>query len=142
MEVGDEHVAALRAMLRNELEAYKRLYSVAIEKSFGMLLAAAFVQAVERRFGERRSVNDIIRYVAAARARQGNAADQIDPLAAERLIRAALGETSAVAGMDEDLHAGTQVAVLDELVTDEHFDDAGLEEFLARSRARAERIPG
>jgi hypothetical protein len=142
MAVSDQHVAILRAMVTANGDEALRLVE-ASERSgdtlgLSALLGAAFTQAVERRFGERRQVSDVIRYVATVR---GRAPDQdFDPLDAENMIRAGLGDSAAVEGMTDEAKADVQGALLVELMADEQLDDAGLDEFVERARHKGEQI--
>lgn len=140
--VADEHVAAVRAMLVRDFDEHDRLME-RIEASgsglgFSAMVAAAFVQAVRRRFGTERLVPDIIRYVVEVRTRYEDPAS-IDPRAAERLIRAALGDASAIEGMDEEAKT-IQLLLLCELIADERLGDAQLDETLNAVRANADEI--
>lgn len=141
MNVADDDIAALRAVLVGDLEEFERLVPT-VGAGYDALFAGAFVEAVVRRFGRTRSKADIVRYVAAVRAGRVGEPPDLDPLAAERLIRAALGEVSAVEGMDRELLGITQVALLDHLVRDEHMDPSTLDAFLAAARVRAEQLTG
>jgi hypothetical protein len=141
VRVTDEQVAALRALFAHELPTYERLALTVTGKGYDALFACAFVEAVQRRFTGR-TLGDVVQYVADVRVRMIDARYSIDPLAAEHLIRAAQGETELIAKMDDDIKGRTEAALLDELVVDEQFDDAGLDEFLARARMRAERMGG
>jgi hypothetical protein len=97
---------------------------------FGVLFSTAFVVAVRRRFGPNRPAAEITRFVSSLPARPG---EDIDPRAAEYLIRAALGEAPAD-GLDDNTKA-IQVNLLDYLIADEKLDESALEEFLAQVRA-------
>jgi hypothetical protein len=52
------------------------------------LVSAAFCEAVERRFSAKDPAERVIGFVADAQARFDRDGNQIDPLAAERMIRA------------------------------------------------------
>jgi hypothetical protein len=139
--VSDEHVAALRAHLAGDYDECDRLcalFGSVDAQGFNGLLAAAFIASVHRRFGGQRSTADIVRFVAAVRTRfVDEAADEIDPSSAERLIKVALG----AALYDEDLDDTArelQIPLLSELIADERLDANGLEEFLGEARKLAE----
>src|SRR5690554_3982902 len=95
----DEAASALRAVLVGDLEEFERLVPT-VGAGYDALFAGAFVEAVVRRFGRTRSKADIVRYVAAVRAGRSGEPPDLDPMAAERLLRAALGEVSAIESMD------------------------------------------
>lgn len=140
MAVTDEEVAALRAYLALEPEKAERLTRQLIETDrlvgYGELVYAAFATAVRRRFPPTWMIPDVIRFVATARARLLDDEIEVDPRAAEILVRRALGDGIAV-DLDEVVRARAQVLRLGELITDEDLDDAGLDEFLATARVLA-----
>lgn len=141
MAVTDVHVAALRAYLTDDFEEHERLVAPLVranDTDYPALLGGAFYEAARRRFPSTWRPSDVIRYVATMRARYDEDATRIDPDAAERLIRHVLGDESARVHELDDMAKATQVLLLRELIADEALDDAGLDEFLARSRARAE----
>src|SRR5262249_52359867 len=96
------------------------------------LVHAAFITAVRRKFSPTWNVADIIRFVAAARAERGEGADDIDPRAAEHLIRRALGDRVAD-GLDQGTKGGGQILLLVTLVEAEQLGD-----FLVEARVLAD----
>ncbi|PRY02137.1 hypothetical protein CLV72_101737 [Allonocardiopsis opalescens] len=106
-----------------------------------MLLVSALRDAAERRFGRTWSGADLVSYVARVRARDPSRAGAIDPLTAERVLRGALGDGEAVAGLSSDQFARTFVELLIELIIDEQQAGTGLDEFLDRAIRRSERYP-
>lgn len=52
-------------------------------------------------------------------------------------MRHALGDGS-IAGLDDETVIGTQILILSALVSDEQFDDAGLDQFMAEVRKLAD----
>jgi hypothetical protein len=143
MLVTDVQVAALRALLSDDLDRYNELAPAAFADGHGCdaLFTGAFIEAVRDRLGVSATHGDVVRLVAAIRARRPKRADEIDVRAAERMIRAALGEVSAIDGMTEEDKADIQSTLLVELIADEQFDLATLDELLARARVHAEQIP-
>jgi hypothetical protein len=140
--VTDEHVAALRAHLVGEHDKYERLRarfdSFEAQTGFNTLLAAAFIASVHCRFGRRRSSAEIAKFVAAARTRyEDGAADEMDPNAAERLIKVALGDVSFEEDLDDKAKA-LQVPLLNELIGDECLDSDRIEELLDEARKLAD----
>src|ERR1700691_835331 len=94
MPVTDDEVAALRAHLQGNQALQQELYSgmttPAARARYSTLLAMAFFEAVNRRFGGRDSAAEVIEYVADVRARVPEAGQKIDPSAAEGLMRSIL----------------------------------------------------
>jgi hypothetical protein len=105
------------------------------------MVNGAFARAVQRRFGTPHQPADVIEFVADARSRSDRVAQEIDPRIAERVILMVLGDGS-VADVSKTTLASTQLLLLGALVADEHFDDAGLDAFLASSRKLADQIMG
>jgi hypothetical protein len=143
MPVTDEQVATLRAHLTGEVEEYQRLWGRldrdAAKTGYMALLAAAFFEAVDRRFAKDGTVADVIEFVGGLRARLGEDADEVDPIVAERLIRDALGD-GTIADLDEDTIVATKVILLTALISDEQLDEVGMDEFMAKSRALGDRL--
>ena len=80
-------------------------------------------------------------FVADVRSRSDRLASDIDPLIAERVIRAVFGSGS-IGDLSDAAVAGAQIVLLGALAADEHFDDAGLDAFLASSRKLADQLMG
>lgn len=144
MRVSDEHVAALRAYLEGDLAGYERTIG-ALQRhddvdGFAVIATTAFVEAVRRRFEPGWKRGDVVRFVAGVRARWGGATDQIDPLDAEILVRAALGDERPD-DLDDTAKAA-QIHLLTALISDENPDRAGMDRILTRAREQAARIPG
>ena len=143
MAVNDEQVAALRAFLVPESDDAAQLTEQLVESKclagYGELVYAAVVTAVRRRFSRIWTIADVIRFVAAMRARLLNDRIEIDPRTAETLIRRALGDVIADE-LDEEARARAQIFLLGELVIDEGFDEVGLDGFLAMARGLADQL--
>lgn len=141
MAVTQEQVATLRAHLAGDFDEYNRLWTKLDRKSadsgYITLIAAAFFEAVDRRFAKAGTNSDIIEFVGSVRSRFDETGDDVDPYAAETLIRAALGNDSG-AELDDDTVVSTQVTVLTALILDEHLDDAGLDQFMNDARRIAD----
>jgi hypothetical protein len=140
MPVTDEHVAALRAQLAGNHEEHKQLLRD-LDAAAGMhdymsLVAAAFLEAADRRFATADLPSAVIEWVSEVRSRSGAAADAIDPATAERVILKALGrgEISDISG--GDIRHAMRV-LLPILIADEHLSDAGIDAFLAAARKQA-----
>lgn len=138
-----EQVTALRALLTRNFDEHHRVVAQ-IKQTGGLtgyyeLVTAAFFEAVDRCFGTRYTLPDIVEYVAEVRARLRDPNRGIDPNVAERLIRKALGE-GTTRDIDKETLLHTEGVLLAVLVMDEQFDDAALDAFLAEARALAERL--
>jgi len=141
MPVTDDEIAVLRAhlsgnqALQQELQA--RLASPAARSRYATLVAAAFFEAVDRRFAPRGTAADVIDFVADVRARSERLAEGIDAQAAEQLIGAALTGEDAP-GIDGEAKGRLFIVLLAALASDEHFTDAELDAFLAEARKTAD----
>jgi hypothetical protein len=138
MPVSDDQLAALRAQLAGNHEEHKRLIgSLNAENGldgYTALVTAAFVEAVDRRFGlGALDEAAVIEFIGDVRSRFKGADEKIDPLAAERIILKARGR-----GSISDLSGATirhiERLLLAILVADEGLDDVGLDRFLAEAR--------
>lgn len=138
-------MAALRALLAGEADLHARLFErldrTAAETGYTALIAAAFFEAVDRRFANDGTVADVIEFVGDLRSRSERLADAIDPKVAERLIWHVLGEGS-IADLDTETKASHQFLLLGGLVADADFDTVELDEFLARARELGDRLIG
>jgi len=146
MPVTDEQANTLRTLLAGEFEEYRRLLGQLSRESaqsgYAALITAAFFEAVDRRFVEDEKIaesGEVIEYVSTVRARSENAAEQIDPQTAERLIQHSLGEGS-IDDIDSDTRFGTEFILLAALVADEELDAAGLDAFLSEARRLGDRL--
>jgi hypothetical protein len=143
--VSDEHVASLRAFLALEpdegMRLTRQLAQTGDVQSYGELIYAAFVTAVRRRFSPSWTVPEVIRFVVTVRARLLDDEIQIDPRAAEVLMRRALGD-SVTGDFDDETRARAQIFVLAELVADEQLDAPGLDQFMGQTRALADQLIG
>ncbi len=145
MPVTDHQVATLRALLAGDFDEHGRLRAQldqdADREGYSALIAAAFFLAADRRFARSHTRAEITEFVAAARATSADAAEQIDPRLAERMIRGVFE--------DEDMHdvtgqtlVETQVMLLAALVSEAWPDAAELDVFLTDSRKLADRWIG
>lgn len=142
MAVSAEEVTTLRAYLAGNVAEYRRLHEqldpVAARRGYAALIAAAFFEAVDRRFARPgTTARDIVEYVADVRGRSARVGEALDPRAAERLIRHALGDGS-IADLDDETVIGVQILILSALISDEQLDDAGLDQFMAEVRKLAD----
>lgn len=141
MPVTDDQVVALRAYLADDLDQHRQLYArlgrQAARSGYTALLAAAFFEAVNRRFAQDGTAADVIEFVADVRGRSEALGKAIDPRAAERLIRAALSDED-IDDLDDQAKGGLYVVLLAGLIGDEQLSDDGLDEFLAGARKLAD----
>ena len=143
MPVTDDQVAALRALLRDDMDRHRQLFAALdraeAKKGYPALVTAAFIEAVERRFGTGYQPADIVAFVADVRARSDRLASRLDPDVSERAIHAVLGE-GTVRGLDKEAVTGAKLLLLAAVIADAQLDDAGLDEFLAAARKLADQL--
>lgn len=141
MTVTDEQVATLRAQLAGDVEKHERLLEqldrVAAATGYSALIAAGLFEAAYRRFAKNGTVADVVEFVADVRTRSEDVARDLDPVVAERVIRAALGD-GRLDDLDDRTVISAQVILLAGLIGDEQLDEAGLDAFMAEVRATAE----
>jgi hypothetical protein len=141
MAVTAEQVATLRAFLVRDFEQYEQMYEAldpeAAKSGYTALIAAAFVEAVERRFDENSADAELVEFVAEARARFDELGTEVDPRAAERMIRAVYTDEE-IDDLDTDTVVGNQIILLTALVTDAQLDAAGIDALLADARKLAD----
>jgi len=140
MPVNDQQVAALRAQLAGDYEQHRRLLQQ-VETAGGMrdymsLVAAAFLEAVDRRFANASLPAAVIEWVADVRSRSPQASEAIDPAAAERVILKTLGQGDISDLSGRDVRHNLQV-LLALLVADERLDGSALDAFMASARKLA-----
>jgi hypothetical protein len=145
MAVTDDQVATLRALLVDDMDLHRQLFSTLdrteARTGYPALVTAAFGKAVERRFGEDRDPGEIVRFVADVRTRSDRLASEIDPDVAERTILSALGKGS-VQGLDREAVTRAKIVLLAGVVADEHLDGDRLDAFLASARSLADQLIG
>jgi hypothetical protein len=133
------------ALLADDVERHEVLYAqldrAEARTGYAALVAAAFCEAVERRFPRDHQHGDVITFVASVRTRSDRLATEIAPRTAERIIRAVSGDGS-IADLSDATVAGTQIVLLAALIADEQLDDAGLDAFLGSARKLADQLMG
>ena len=143
MPVTDDQVAALRALLSDDMDRHQQIYAgldrIEAKKGYPALVTAAFIVAVERRFGTNSQSADIVTFVADVRARSDRLASRLDPDVSENVIQAVLGH-GTVRGLDKEAVTSAKLLLLGGLIADAHLDDAGLDEFLASARKLADQL--
>ncbi|MEU8802131.1 hypothetical protein [Spirillospora sp. NPDC048819] len=104
VEIGDDHVAALRLLLKEGPEAWERLHKekMATDEAaagYMQMFYAAFTIAVRRKFGRAYTIHQIVQYVARLRIEfRENDDSDFSPRIAENAIRAGLGDQSLQKG--------------------------------------------
>lgn len=141
MPVTDEQVAPLRAQLARQPEEHRRLFGLLDQDSkntgYRVLVSAAFVVAVERRFAQDVSPGEVIEFVGDVRSNSPQVSGQVDPVIAERVIMAVFsGEP--LDDIDARKSWETQLLLMAAIVGGAHYDDAGLDAFLAEARKLAD----
>lgn len=143
MPVTDDQVATLRALLSDDMDRYRQLFSgldrAEAKKGYSALVTAGFVEAVERRFGTSYQAANIVEFVAEVRARSDQVAAELDPDVAERVIRVVL-EDAPVDDLSRNAITGAQLLLLIGLVADAQLDSQELEQFLAGARKFADQL--
>src|SRR5262245_22549732 len=90
MTVAADQVATLRALLTGDVEGHKRAFEKldreAAKTGYTALLAAAFAEAVGRRFLDGGTKSDVVALIGNLRTRTEELADSIEPRTAERLV--------------------------------------------------------
>jgi hypothetical protein len=140
MRVTAEQVSALRTYLTLDPDTVEQNRHAIVDAGstdgFSALLYAALQTATSRRFRPGWIRADIVRYVADIRTRSSENIE-IDPVAAETILRRALGEKIPSVA-DEAVKARTQALLLAELTADADLDEIGLDAFVAQSRQLAD----
>src|SRR4051794_16917815 len=122
--INDEHVAALRAFLTLEGDETQSRIGQLVDndlRAYGELLYAAFITAANRRFSPVWTAADVVRFVAATRARLLQDDITIDPRAGELLLRWALGDAVTV-DLHKEINARAQIFLLSEMIAEEELD--------------------
>ncbi len=138
--VSDTQAAALRASLMlnaDEAQGLRvRLTRAGELAGFSELLYAAFALAVRRRFAPTWTRAEIVRYVGSIRTTASSGAD-LDPLAAETLIRRALGDDMPLAE-DTEREAAAQAILLLCIVADLELNVRDIDLLVAEARKLAD----
>jgi hypothetical protein len=144
MHVTDEQMATLRAQLQGKLEEHRRLLRQLDPQEanvgYAALIAAAFIEAAERRFkkdGRVADTSEVIDFVAKARESDDESPDVLNPQLAESMILHLLGK-GTMAEATEETKLGHQIVLLAALVADEQFTEDELDAFLSSARSLAD----
>jgi hypothetical protein len=144
MAVTDQQLAILRAMLSGNAAEHKRLLGELDRNDrvgYSALVTAAFIEAVDRRFGKDSTPAEAIEYVADVRSRLDDAADAVDPRVGERLILKVVTGASTD-DIDPKASSTAKLFLLTALVADQNLDSVGLDEFMASARKLADHLLG
>jgi len=135
----DSSISALRALLIDDMDTFRRLHgqqNMDERRAFAAVLTAAFNEAATDKFGTQASASDVIEFVADARARHVGP-EAISAEAAERVIRAALGEDDLIDSMDASTFGAAQIAMLIALVHEDGFSGEDIDALLATAARQA-----
>jgi hypothetical protein len=143
MPTSDAQVAALRALLMQDADETMRLTALlgdAGTTGYWRLAEAVLSVLAERRFSPRFTTADLVRYVAGVRrARVLDGAEyDIDPIAAENVLRFALGQIDADVP-DPESRMRAVLALLNALAESELTEPADVDQLLEEARALADR---
>jgi hypothetical protein len=136
MNVAADHVAAVRALVTGDDDAFDRLASDAEPEwlyAFSSLVTAVFFAGTQFRFVNAESRPDIIRFVARSRIRHGGDEAGFSPSLGEALMGAAVGINPVPSELDEAENSAAQVALLKDLAGELSFQDFELLLATARS---------
>jgi hypothetical protein len=137
------YAAALRDLAAGRVRDHDRKlrgFDEPAWQRYGDLLDGAFTLAVHRRFRAGQDRAPVIRFVASVRERFDHTGHDVDPVAAEALIWAALGEREPVP-MDRAAIAAQTLLVVG-LLEDEGMAPTELDTFLAAAEAGLEEDAG
>jgi hypothetical protein len=128
--------AMLRAKLTSDERGLRRLTAQVAGRSaadaYRLLLTTAFGIAVRQYFRDRYTAADVILLVAKLRSDPPEAAETIDPVGAESVIRTALGEPNDPdAETDDTTRALTEDGSLMLVIGDRQLTDEELDAFIA-----------
>jgi hypothetical protein len=143
MPVTDQQAATLRAQLAGNLAEHKRLLASldkrADSRGYSALLTAAFYNAVDSRFARDSTLDEVTEFVADVRSHSERIRDALDPRVAERVLVSAF-TNGDLDDLDAEELTKTKMFLLAGMIGDQHLDDAGLDEFIAKARAFADEL--
>ena len=117
MRVSDRDLAALQAALNGDVAAFDH-YNAELRGTpgagFTALMATAFIDAARHRFGDERSISDVIRFVGKVRTQYS--AYDLRPSVAEEMIFSVLRGTPTQTGLDGRECGDIQITLLAALV--------------------------
>jgi hypothetical protein len=134
-----QSIAILRAFLTENYDEYRRLnagLSREDNPAYAIVLGAAFIDAVDHRFGRDYTAADVSDFVAHARAYDVGP-EAISAADAERVIRVALGEENLMSQVDKRTMGSAQTAMLFALVHERDSSVQDLDGLLASAAKQA-----
>lgn len=146
MPVTDDIVATVRAYLQADKEEFQRL-NAGLDRArdasvaYKAMVIGAFIVAVERKFTEQSSRDEIIDYVANVRSRGPNMPDVLDPTASERMISSVFTDES-IRDIDSRAKFNIWTHFATAIVNDEGITGPELDDFLAKARQEADELIG
>lgn len=136
--VTDKQMVLLHAYLSGEYEIaqtlHRELTAAGAADGIAELVYAAFVIAARQEFSPTWAHGDVIRFVARVRAQRIGQPDPLDPLAAERQLRSALGETMTGDRASAEAQAGAQIILLEALTQSQNLDESERASLLNQAR--------
>ncbi|XRQ02696.1 hypothetical protein ACN3XK_39575 [Actinomadura welshii] len=146
MPVTNHQIATLRAQLAGQRDEHlrlaKQLGTNEANTEYAALVAAAFIEAVERRFirdGHAADESEVVDFVAQVREIDDEMPEVINPQIAESMILHLL-EKGTIVAADKDVKFGHQIVLLATLIGQEEFNDAELDAFLSDARSLADQL--
>lgn len=136
----DSAVAELREFLVGDMDTFRSLHAAQDadgRRAVNAVLTFAFTRAAEKRFGGHPSPEDIIDFVADARARTVGP-DGAPPEDAEKVIRAALNEEHLLATMDPGAAVAARTSMLFALTHEDDDAPGQVENLLSEAAEAAE----
>jgi len=144
--VTDDQVATLRAQLKGNLAEHRQLLSELdpdeANVGYAALIAAAFIEAAERRFikdGRAADESEVIDFVARVRETDDEMPGIINPELAESMILHLLEKGTTIEA-DESTKLGHQIVLLAFMIGEEQLNESELEEFLSSARSLADAL--
>lgn len=141
MTHADTASATVRAFLTGDFSAYRQLHEQLGREdrgAFAVVLAAAFKDAATGRFGDSAPIEDIIDFVAQARAQYAHVAETVTADDAERAIRAVLGEDHLLDTMNGKAYGAAQAAMLFAITHENEEARAGIHVLVSSATGQAE----
>jgi hypothetical protein len=134
----DDQVAVLRAQLAGDYDEHRRLLADLNSRGalggYTALVTAAFIEAVDRRFGPGHQDDAAVTaFISDLRSRFPGADGEIDQAAAERIVRKALGRGS-ISDISGPTIRRIERLLLPVMVADEQYSGEELDRFLAGAR--------
>ena len=137
-----EYKALLRAMFTDD-DATARAKAEELGdvpyRDAGLLVAAAFAIAMERRFADETSHEAVKSFVAEAQQNFDQAAGSVKPLMAEALVRAALGEPELMEEIPREDAVQPQILLTYKVLVEEEATPADVDRLLDEAEELAER---